>query len=127
MATKVDIDKLLSLTRLLRDPEKGCPWDLKQTFDSVKHCLLDEAQEVIQAIEKKNIDNLQEELGDTLFNLIFLINLAEEQGSFTMQSVIDRVYDKMVYRHPHVFGDKKAKNAQEAYEIFQQAKREARN
>jgi len=73
------IEKLFTLARRLRDPKNGCPWDLKQDFESFKMCLVNEANEVVEAIDNKNIANLQEELGDTLFNVIFLINLAEEK------------------------------------------------
>jgi len=118
--------KLMELAKYLRNPDNGCPWDRAQTFDTFKHCLLDEAQEAIAAIEKKDFLNLKEELGDTLFNLIFITNLAEEQGLFTLDDVIDGVYQKMITRHPHVFGDKKAKTPEEAYAFFQEAKKKAK-
>ncbi|NUM34467.1 MAG: hypothetical protein HUU50_07975 [Candidatus Brocadiae bacterium] len=117
--------QLLKLAKKLRDPEKGCPWDKEQDFDSFKHCLVEEANEVIQAIDLKDWENLKEELGDTLFNLVFLINLAEEKKLFTLTDVVDGIYHKMIHRHPHVFGDQKAKDAQEAYEIFQKAKKKS--
>ena len=123
---QVDIEKLLQLAKILRDPEKGCPWDKKQTFDTYKKYLVDEAQEVVQAIDNKDMENLKEELGDTLFNLIFIVNLAEEQNLFKMQDVIDGTYNKMRQRHPHIFGDKKATTPEEAYQIFQEAKRESK-
>ena len=120
------MEKLLQLARMLRHPENGCPWDRAQTFVSFKHCLVEEAQEVVAAIDSGDIDNLKEELGDTLFNLIFLINLAEERGYFTMQAVIDGIHAKMIRRHPHVFGEQKAESPEDAYRIFQQAKQQAR-
>ena len=118
--------KLLRLAKMLRDPDKGCPWDRAQTFASFKHCLVEEAQEVVEAIDHGDMDNLEEELGDTLFNLVFLINLAEEQGYFNMQAVIDGIYAKMIRRHPHVFGNQKAESPEHAYRLFQQAKQQAR-
>ena len=114
--------KLLQLAKYLRDPEKGCPWDRAQDFDKFKKYLIEEAQEAVKAIENKNFDNLEEELGDTLFNLIFLVNLGEERNLFTLDSVIDRIYNKMIERHPHVFGDKKAASEQEALRLFLEAK-----
>ena len=117
------MERLLKLARRLRDPEKGCPWDLKQNFESFRKCLLDEAQEVADAIEKKDYSNLCEELGDTLFNIVFLINLAEEKKLFTMEDVVSQVYQKMVGRHPHVFGAEKASDPEKAYELFQEAKK----
>lgn len=112
----------MQLAKILRDPEHGCPWDLSQNFDTFKKCLVEEAQEAVSAIEKKDFVNLQEELGDTMFNIIFLTNLAEEQGLFTLDDVIDGVYQKMITRHPHVFGDKKAKTPEEALQFFKAAK-----
>jgi len=120
------IEKLLKLAKRLRDPETGCPWDKKQTFDTYKKCLVDEAQEVVQAIDNNDMSNLQEELGDTLFNLIFIVNLAEEKNLFTMQDVINGIYNKMIQRHPHIFGDRKATTPEEAYQIFQEAKQASR-
>ncbi len=117
--------ELLQLAKRLRDPEKGCPWDLKQDFNSFKKCLVEEANEVVQAIDKQDWENLKEELGDTLFNLLFLTNLAEEKNLFTLTDVVDGIYQKMIQRHPHVFGDQKASNAQEAYDLFQKAKKES--
>lgn len=114
--------KLMQLAKILRDPENGCPWDRAQTFDTFKKCLVDEAQEAIAAIEKKDFENLKEELGDTMFNIIFLVNLAEEQGLFTLDDVIDGVHSKMITRHPHVFGDQKAKTPEEALQRFREAK-----
>lgn len=120
------IEKLLQLAKKLRDPEEGCPWDKQQTFDTYKTYLVNEAQEVVQAIDKNDMENLKEELGDTLFNLIFIVNLAEEKNLFTMQDVINGIHDKMIQRHPHIFGKKKATTPEEAYQIFQEAKQESR-
>jgi putative nucleotidyltransferase with HDIG domain len=118
------MERLLKLARFLRDPEKGCPWDREQTFASFKECLVKEATEVSQAIEKEDFANLKEELGDTLFNLVFLINLAEERGLFTKDAVVEAAYHKILSRHPHVFGGEKAKSAQEALDSFTKAKEE---
>ena len=123
----LSIYDLMELAKLLRDPVKGCPWDKDQTFDSFKKNLVDEAEEAVKAIEKNDFKNLEEELGDTLFNLIFLINLAEEKELFTLNSVIRRIYEKMISRHPHVFGEKKAKNAEEALLLFLEAKKKEKN
>ncbi len=116
------MNRLLELAKTLRDPENGCPWDQVQTFDSYKKCLVEETEEVIAAIEAKDFDNLKEEIGDTLFNLIFLVNLAEEQNLFTLDSVISDAHQKLVERHPHVFGEEKASSPEEALRIFNEAK-----
>lgn len=115
--------RLLKLAKMLRDPEHGCPWDRAQNFDTFKECLVNEAREAVAAIEKRDFANLREELGDTLFNIVFLINLAEEAQLFTLEDVIEGVYHKMIKRHPHVFGDQKAQTAAEAYQMFIQAKK----
>ena len=120
------MDSLLKLARRLRHPTRGCPWDLKQTISSVRNHTLSEAKEIRQAILKKDMANLCEELGDTLWNIAFLITLAEEQGLFTAQDVRRGILRKMVHRHPHVFGKRRAKNAEEALRIFNRMKRKAR-
>lgn len=120
------VEQLLELARTLRNPEKGCPWDCAQTFESFKNCLVNEAKEAVDAITAEDFKNLKEELGDTLFNIIFLVNLAEEKKLFTLDDVVDGVYQKMIVRHPHVFGDKKAANAAEAYQLFQEAKKKSK-
>lgn len=113
--------RLLDLARKLRAPG-GCPWDQEQTFQSFRHCLVEEAREAVLAIERGDWENLEEELGDTLFNLVFLINLAEEQGHFTLEQVIAGSLEKMIRRHPHVFGDQPAATAEEAAARFYLAK-----
>lgn len=117
------MNKLQKLIKILRDPEKGCPWDQKQTFSSFKQCLIEEVEEVIQAIESKDYENLKEELGDVLFNLIFIINMAEEKELFSMEDVISDVHAKMIERHPHVFGKEKATTPEEASRFFYEAKK----
>lgn len=116
------MERLMRLTKILRDPEKGCPWDLKQDFESYCKCILEESQEVVEAVQKKDWTNLKEELGDVLFNICFFINLAEEQGLFTAEEVLQGSEAKMIHRHPHVFGEEKAKNAEEALAIFNKMK-----
>ncbi|WP_372364487.1 MazG nucleotide pyrophosphohydrolase domain-containing protein [Candidatus Uabimicrobium sp. HlEnr_7] len=119
--------KLLKLAKTLRDPKLGCPWDQKQTFATFKNCLVEEINEVIQAIENENYENLKEELGDALFNLIFIINLAEEKQLFFMDDVVSEVHTKMVERHPHVFGEEKASTPEEAARFFYEAKKKQKN
>jgi tetrapyrrole methylase family protein/MazG family protein len=97
----------------LRSPD-GCPWDREQTFQSLIPFLVEEAYEVVEAIELEDDGKLQEELGDLLFQIVFLAQMAREKGRFEMKDIISASHDKMVRRHPHVFGDKPAKNAKEA-------------
>lgn len=109
-----DIAQFIQLIARLRDPETGCPWDIKQNFRSMIPCLVEETYEVIEAIEQGNTDNLKEELGDLLLQVVFLCQLSAEKNQFTFDDVVAGVLEKIVRRHPHVFGDKTAENEQEA-------------
>jgi len=97
------LDDLLYLMSRLRDPENGCPWDLKQSFESILPHTLEEAYEVADAIEKQDYDHLKEELGDLLFQVIFYSQLGKEQQYFDFHQIIDTLVSKLVRRHPHVF------------------------
>ena len=99
------IDDLLFLMERLRDPISGCPWDIKQTFNSIIPYTLEEVYEVIDAIENRDFSNLKEELGDLLFQIIFYCNLADEKNLFSLKDVISSVVKKLISRHPHVFPD----------------------
>lgn len=104
------LDDLRYLMARLRDPAHGCPWDLKQDFASIVHHTLEEAYEVADAIERGHKEDLKDELGDLLFQVIFYARLAEEEGSFDFDGVVDNAVTKLVRRHPHVFpeGDLRA-------------------
>ena len=93
--------------KTLRDPKDGCPWDLKQDFKSIVPHTLEEAYEVADCIESGNLDELKNELGDLLFQIIFYAQLAQEQSLFDFNDVVEQLNDKLTRRHPHVFGDKK--------------------
>lgn len=97
--------RLLEIMRRLRDPETGCPWDLEQTFATIAPYTIEEAYEVSDAIEREAWDELKGELGDLLFQSVFHAQMAAEAGLFTFDEVADGMSDKMVARHPHVFGD----------------------
>lgn len=99
------LPRLLEIMRRLRDPETGCPWDIEQDFSTIAPYTIEEAYEVADAIERKDWDELKGELGDLLFQSVFHAQMAEEAGLFTFQDVADTMSDKMVSRHPHVFGD----------------------
>ncbi len=102
---RFSIDDLLFLMERLRDPISGCPWDIKQTFNSIIPYTLEEAYEVVDAIENRDFNNLKEELGDLLFQIIFYCNLADEKNLFSLNDVISCVVKKLISRHPHVFPD----------------------
>ncbi|MGR5559292.1 nucleoside triphosphate pyrophosphohydrolase [Vibrio fortis] len=99
------IEQLEQIMAKLRDPEGGCPWDLKQNFETIVPHTIEETYEVVDAIHNKDWPNLQEELGDLLFQVIFYSQLAKEQGLFEFADVVDGVNEKLTRRHPHVFSD----------------------
>jgi MazG family protein len=105
------IAELLELMATLRTPGKGCPWDVEQTFRSVAPCTIEEAYEVAHAIDQNDMIELKEELGDLLFQVVFHAQMAAEAGLFDFHDVVDAVSQKMIRRHPHVFGDAAAKKA----------------
>lgn len=108
------IQPLLDVVAKLRDPNGGCPWDLAQHFDSMLPHLLEETYEVAEAIHRKDYDALREELGDLLLQVVFLSQLAHEEGRFDFNTVVQELHDKLIYRHPHVFGEQRAANEAEA-------------
>jgi tetrapyrrole methylase family protein/MazG family protein/ATP diphosphatase len=97
--------RLVEIMAQLRTPDGGCPWDLEQTFASIAPYTVEEAYEVADAIERNNLRDLKEELGDLLLQVVFHARMAEEQGAFDFAAVAEAINDKMVRRHPHVFGD----------------------
>lgn len=105
---KDSIDDLLALMARLRDPDGGCPWDLEQDFSTIAPHTIEEAYEVADAIERGDMADLKDELGDLLLQVVFHAQMAEEEGLFTFKDVARHVTDKMVHRHPHVFGDAEA-------------------
>ena len=99
------LERLQAITKQLRNPIKGCEWDRKQTFDSLKSYTLEETYEVLDAIEKKDMVELKNELGDLLFQIVFYADLASEQGLFNFEDICHSVADKLVSRHPHIFSN----------------------
>ena len=99
------IERLLEIMRRLRNPETGCPWDIEQTFDTIAPYTIEEAYEVADAIERKDWPELEGELGDLLLQTVYHTAMGEEDGTFSFQSVVRAISDKMVARHPHVFGE----------------------
>ncbi|WP_171129888.1 MULTISPECIES: nucleoside triphosphate pyrophosphohydrolase [unclassified Ruegeria] len=121
------IERLLEIMRRLRDPQIGCPWDIEQDFASIAPYTIEEAYEVADAIEREAYDELKGELGDLLFQSVFHAQMAEEAGHFTFQDVVRTMSDKMVARHPHVFGeesrDKSAEQQVQDWETIKAAER----
>jgi ATP diphosphatase len=110
-ASSSSIHELLNVMARLRDPARGCPWDMEQTFRTIAPYTIEEAYEVAEAIERDDMAALEDELGDLLFQVVFHARMAEEAGSFAFDDVARGVVDKMVRRHPHVFGDKQVSDA----------------
>lgn len=112
------ISGLLDLMSRLRDPKGGCPWDLEQTFKSIAPHTIEEAYEVADAIERGNMDEIKDELGDLLFQVVFYAQMASEQGDFDFYDIAEQITAKMIHRHPHVFGDQTADNASDVLNVI---------
>jgi nucleoside triphosphate diphosphatase len=111
MISSKDISRLLEIMAALRTPVTGCPWDLEQNFASISPYTLEEAYEVADAIERNDLDDLCEELGDLLLQVVFHAQMASEMGAFSFGDVVETITTKMIRRHPHVFGDETARSA----------------
>ncbi|GGW80842.1 nucleoside triphosphate pyrophosphohydrolase [Alteromonas halophila] len=99
------IDRLCQIMAQLRDPEHGCPWDVKQSMSSLTRYTIEEAYEVAEAVARDDMDDIQDELGDLVFQVVFYAQIAKEAGEFCFDDVCRRISDKLVRRHPHVFAD----------------------
>ena len=110
---KLEIYKLLNVMKRLRDPKNGCPWDKKQTMETIIPHSIEEVYEVAEQVYNKNYKKIKEELGDLLFQVIYLSQIASEKNKFDFTDVVDVITSKMINRHPHVFKNKKFKNMNE--------------
>ncbi len=117
---------LVAVMAALRAPKTGCPWDLEQTFATIAPYTIEEAYEVADAIARKDMSHLKEELGDLLLQVIYHSQLASEEKAFTLDDVIDGITRKMIRRHPHVFGDEAARTAALAKDFWERIKAEER-
>lgn len=120
------IERLLEIMTQLRDPEKGCPWDQQQTFDTIAPYTIEEAYEVAEAIADKDMDELKSELGDLMFQVVFYAQMAREQGAFDFNDIVNAISDKMITRHPHVFGEKNIEDAEAQTVAWEETKAEER-
>ncbi len=111
MSDKGGIEALLDIMARLRDPQDGCPWDVKQDFASIAPYTIEEAYEVADAIERGDMDDLKDELGDLLLQVVFHAQMAKEEGLFDFSDVVRAICEKMIRRHPHVFGDEEQRSA----------------
>ena len=117
-----NMEELLEIITVLRSPE-GCSWDRAQTHESLKECLNEESEEVLQAIDKQDDENLCEELGDLLMQVLVHCEIAKERGAFDFSDVVQMLSEKLIRRHPHVFGDvKQPETPEEALEFWKEVK-----
>lgn len=125
--TRLDqMEALLAIMAKLRDPLGGCPWDVKQDFKSIATYTIEEAYEVAEAIDRADLNDLKDELGDLLLQVVFHAQMANEQGAFAFKDVVAAINDKMIRRHPHVFGDASVEDADAqtaAWEVMKAAER----
>ncbi len=121
-----ELQKLLKIMADLRDPENGCPWDVAQSFDSIAAYTVEEAYEVADAIERKDMADLKNELGDLLFQVVFHAQMASENKQFNFVDVVNEINDKLIRRHPHVFGDDKTRDEAKLYSDWEKHKKKER-
>ncbi|QYJ79735.1 nucleoside triphosphate pyrophosphohydrolase [Shewanella sp. FJAT-51860] len=117
VTTSIDMAPLLKIMEKLRDPKTGCPWDKAQTYQTIVPFTLEEAYEVADTIERLAIDELPDELGDLLFQIVFYCQIGKEQGKFDFGTVIDKITDKLTRRHPHVFGELSLEGASASQQV----------
>jgi MazG family protein len=121
-----NIERLLNIMAQLRDPETGCPWDLKQNLSTLPRYILEEAYEVVDAIERNDTDDIRDELGDLLLQVVFSAQLASEEQKFDFEQIAKSISDKLVRRHPHVFGDEQFETDEQRAAFWEQSKIEER-
>lgn len=126
MFLKYTLEQFTDIIKRLRG-ENGCPWDKVQTHQTLKEAMLEEAYEVVDAIDKNDIQNLKEELGDVLLQVVFHTQIEQEQGNFDLSDVITAISQKMINRHPHIFGTENADTPEEVLQNWEQIKKKEKN
>ena len=124
---KAEITKLVQVMKKLRDPVNGCPWDKKQTMESIIPHTIEEVYEVSEQVYNRNYDKLKEELGDLLFQVIYLSQIASEKNKFNFKDVVEKITEKMIFRHPHVFKNRKFKNLKDFKLWWENSKNKEQN
>jgi len=127
LAPSKEINRLIEIMRALRDPDSGCPWDIEQTFSSIAPYTIEEAYEVAEAIHHGDMAALKDELGDLLLQLVYHAQMAAEQDAFDFGDVVYAITEKMIRRHPHVFGDETAREAGMVKGMWEQIKADERD
>jgi len=126
MTPSRDITRLLEIMAALRTPGTGCPWDLEQTFDTIAPYTIEEAYEVADAVARGDLDDLRDELGDLLLQVVFHARMAQEQGAFDFADVVESLTEKLVRRHPHVFGEARGLTPKAVEGLWERIKRAER-
>ncbi len=121
------MQQLIEIMQRLRDPVTGCPWDREQTFASISRHTIEEAYEVADAIQRNAMEELKDELGDLLFQVVFYTQMAGERSLFSFQDVVDAICAKMIRRHPHVFADERIDDADQQTQAWERHKADERN
>lgn len=124
MSAEVPFARFVEIVAALRHPETGCPWDLEQTHRSIRPYLIEEAYEVLDAIDAESDPAFSEELGDLLLQVVLHAQIAKDRGAFTIDEVVTKITDKMIRRHPHVFGETKVSGSQQVLKNWEQIKSE---
>lgn len=122
MTPSKDIERLLAIMAALRDPDHGCAWDVAQTFETIAPYTIEEAYEVADAVERGDLSDLREELGDLLLQVVFHARMAEEAGAFAFGDVVEAITTKLIRRHPHVFGEVRTRSQAEIGALWAQVK-----
>ena len=117
-----NMNKLLDIMAALRHPQTGCPWDIKQTFETIVPYTLEEAYEVADSIERGHMEELKDELGDLMFQVVFYAQMAKEQGLFEFDDILQAINDKLVRRHPHVFAGEENRDEKSLNDAWEQSK-----
>ncbi len=124
MDSRLGVSDLLEIMKTLRHPEKGCPWDLEQSYRSIVSHTLEEAYEVADTIERGDLEALRDELGDLLFQVVFYAQIASEENRFDFDDVVDRIGQKLIRRHPHVFGEHQVADVVEQTQLWESLKQQ---
>lgn len=119
--------KLIEVADRLNDLKTGCPWDIKQTFSSLQKYILEEACELIDAVDKGDLEEMVEELGDVLYIVVFYCKVAEREGSFTLENVLEILKEKLIRRHPHVFGGLQCSSSEEVVTAWEKIKKKEKS
>lgn len=116
--------ELLEVAEKLHDPKEGCPWDLKQTFQTLRSYILEEAHEALEAIDSDDVQHMIEELGDLLYTVIFCAMIAKRENRFSLKDILQVLKEKLIRRHPHIFGEKKNASMEQIIQKWEEIKKE---